>query len=160
MLRQRATRKYGQRTPTKLGIRVIRALLWLVLFVATIWSFGALWWDFPIPALRFPAAAGYALGAMVLFIVVRNRWRALACLAIGFIIVLAWWLTFQPSNNRVWQPDVAQTAWSEIEGDRVTLHNVRNCDYRTETSYTPRWETRTVELSRLSGIDLTITYWG
>ena len=38
----------------------------------------------------------------------------------------------------------------------VTLHNVRNCDYRTETDYTPRWETRPVDLARLSGLDLAI----
>ena len=42
----------------------------------------------------------------------------------------------------------------------MTLHNVRNCDYRTETDYTPRWETRTVRLSQLTGIDLAINYWG
>jgi len=42
----------------------------------------------------------------------------------------------------------------------VTLHNVRNCDYRTETDYKPRWETRTVRISQITGIDLAINYWG
>jgi hypothetical protein len=79
---------------------------------------------------------------------------------VGFILVLVWWRTIQPSNDRAWQPDVAQTPWAEIDGDRVTLHNVRNCEYRTETDYTPRWETRTVDLSHLTGIDLAINYWG
>ena len=55
---------------------------------------------------------------------------------------------------------MAQEPWAEINGDEVTLHNVRNCDYRTETDYTPRWETRTVRLSQLTGIDLAINYWG
>ena len=40
------------------------------------------------------------------------------------------------------------------------MHNVRNCDYRTETDYTPHWETRTVRLSQITGIDLAINYWG
>jgi len=40
------------------------------------------------------------------------------------------------------------------------LHNVRNCDYRTETDYTPHWETRTVHISQITGIDLAIDYWG
>jgi hypothetical protein len=30
------------------------------------------------------------------------------------------------------------------------LHNVRNCDYRTETDYTPHWETRTVRISQIT----------
>jgi hypothetical protein len=40
------------------------------------------------------------------------------------------------------------------------LHNVRNCEYRTEADYTPRWETRTVDLRQLRGLDLAINYWG
>jgi len=69
-------------------------------------------------------------------------------------------LSLKPSNFRQWQPDVAETAWAEINGDRVTIHNFRNCDYRGEFDYTPHWETRTVDLSKLRGIDIFITYWG
>ena len=60
----------------------------------------------------------------------------------------------------LWQPDVAQLAWAEINGDEVTLHNVRNYDYRSETDYTARWETRNVRISQITGIDLAINYWG
>ena len=49
---------------------------------------------------------------------------------------------------------------AEINGDEITIHNVRNCDYRTETVFTPHWETRTVWLSRITGMDLAINYWG
>ena len=77
-----------------------------------------------------------------------------------FALVLAWWLTLKPSNDRAWQPDVAQTAWAEIDGDHVTIHNVRNCDYRTEGDYTPRWETRSFDLSQIRGMDIFLTYWG
>ncbi len=55
---------------------------------------------------------------------------------------------------------MAQLPWAEINGDEVTLHNVRNCDYRTETDFTPRGETRTVRVSQLKGVDLFINYWG
>jgi hypothetical protein len=55
---------------------------------------------------------------------------------------------------------VAKTPWAETDGERITLHNVRNCDYRTETDYTARWETRNVDLAHLSGLDLAINYWG
>jgi Domain of unknown function (DUF4105) len=66
----------------------------------------------------------------------------------------------KPSNDRDWQQDVAETAWAEINGDEVTVHNVRNCDYRTETDFTPHWETRTVRLSGITGMDVAINYWG
>jgi hypothetical protein len=60
----------------------------------------------------------------------------------SFCIVLTWWLSLRPSNRRDWRPDVAQTAWTENDGDRVTIHNLRTCDYRTETEYMNCWHDR------------------
>jgi hypothetical protein len=77
-----------------------------------------------------------------------------------FAIAVGWWLSLQPSNVRDWQPDVSETAWAEIAGDRVTVHNVRNFIYRSETDYIPRWETRVVDLPSIRGADIFITYWG
>ena len=37
---------------------------------------------------------------------------------------------------------------------------MRNCDYRNETDFTTHWETRTVRLSQITGMDLAIMYWG
>ncbi|HBE88578.1 MAG TPA: hypothetical protein DDW67_05485 [Elusimicrobia bacterium] len=73
---------------------------------------------------------------------------------------LGWWLTLKPSNDRDWQPDAARTAWAEVDGNAVTVHNVRNFDYRAETDYDQRWETRSYDLSRIRGVDLMFTYWG
>ena len=55
---------------------------------------------------------------------------------------------------------MAQTAWAEINGNQVKIHNFRNCDYRTEADYTLVWETKVVGLSELRGLDVFITYWG
>eukprot|EP01030_Chromulinospumella_sphaerica_P015030 gene15030-14829_t len=37
--------------------------------------------------------------------------------------------------------------------------NVRNFEWRTETDYTPRWETREYDLSQLQTADLVLSYW-
>ncbi len=42
----------------------------------------------------------------------------------------------------------------------MTIHNVRNFDYRTETDFTPRHETHSYDLQNLRGVDLFVTYWG
>ena len=102
----------------------------------------------------------FALTMALALVFLKPRWRSAAVFIAGFLLVLCWWLMLKPSNTRAWQADVAQTAWAEIRGDEVTLHNVRNCDYLTETNYTPRWETRTVRLSQLTGMDIALTYWG
>ena len=81
------------------------------------------------------------------------------CLA-GFGLVLAWWLSQRPSNQREWRADVARTAWTETNGEQVTIHNLRNCDYRSETEYTDCWHERTVDLSQLRGVDFFFVNWG
>ncbi len=143
------------------GLRLLGLiLLWFVAAGITLWAIGALAYDFPLKSSRGGVAGVYTVAALGVIVWKRGRPIALAILGGGFLLVLLWWRTLQPSNDRHWQPDVAQTGWAEIEGDRVTLHNVRNCVYRTETDYTPRWETRTVNLSHLRGVDLAIDYWG
>jgi hypothetical protein len=136
-----------------------RGLIWLVVLLLTLWATAALYFDWPVGSQRLPAALTYALVILVLAIY-RLQWRGLAVAIVAFVCVLAWWLSLRPSNDRAWQPDVAQTAWAEIDRDQVTIHNFRNCDYRTETDYTPHWETKTVDLSQLRGLDVFITYWG
>jgi hypothetical protein len=138
----------------------LAALGGLVGLVAIAWATGALYFDLPIAWLRAPLAGIYGLAMLAALLFVKGRWRALGLVAFGFVAVLAWWFTIKPSHEGNWQPDVAQLAWAEIKGDEVTLHNVRNCDYRTETDYDARWETRTVRISQITGVDLAINYWG
>jgi hypothetical protein len=152
---------YANRSPSRSWSSLFcLAILWAAAAGMTLWALGALWYDPREKTLGHIVAGVYIVGALVLVGSRKTQWRKLTWLAIWFALVLSWWLTLQPSNERPWQPDVAQTAWAEIRGDTVTLHNVRNCEYRTELDYTPRWETRTVDLSHLSGVDLAINYWG
>ena len=143
-------------------MRVIRYILWtfawLAAFIGATWAFGALYFDFP-KAATF-AAIAFLLAVLAIVIFVRGKLLKLAIIFGAFAVVDVWWFTLKPSNDREWQPDVAQTAWAEINGDEFTIHNVRNCDYRTETDFTPRWETRTVRLSQITGMDVAINYWG
>jgi hypothetical protein len=139
---------------------VLVSLGCLACVLATTWGVGALYFDLPIAWLRAPLALIYASAMLSALIFLKGRWRGMGIVAAGFAVVLAWWLTIKPIEERPWQPDVARRAWAEIHGDQITIHNLRNCEYRTETDYIPRWETRVVQLSKLTGVDLAITYWG
>jgi hypothetical protein len=138
-----------------------RLILWTVLLAATAWGSAALWFDGPASRpLAALLAAAYSLAVLALLIVVRPRRRAYAAFLVLFAVLLGWWLSLAPSNNRDWQPDVARLPTAEIRGDTLTLHNLRNFDYRSETDYTEHWETRSYDLSRLRGLDLFVIYWG
>jgi hypothetical protein len=134
--------------------------LWVVALICALWAFGAVYFDFPIATLRIGAASLFGLLLLGMLIFVPGKVFKLALCLGGFALVLGWWLTLKPTNDRAWQPDVAQTAWTKKDGDIVTVHNVRNCDYRTENDYTVHWETRIVDLSKITGMDLSIMYWG
>ena len=134
--------------------------MWLVLALLTLWAVAALYVDFRIAALRIPLTVIYVLAIIAILVKVKRRpWAAALCLA-GFCVVLTWWLSLKPSNDGDWQADTSRTAWAEINGDRVTIHNLRNCDYHTETEYSDCWSDRSVYLSQLRYADLFFTTWG
>lgn len=145
-------------------MKIVRGLLLslaaVVAFGCVVWAAGALYFDLPWTGLRGPAAIAYLLLVIVAAFLVRGAWKRVAALFAAFGIVCAWWLTLQPSNDRDWQADVAKTAWAEIDGDKVTIHNFRNFDYRSATDIVPHWETRTVRLSQLKEADISINFWG
>ena len=139
---------------------LLRLPLYFVLAIATLWAAGALYFDLPIAWLRGPLAFIYGLAMFGALIFVKGRWRAMSVVSLGFAAVLAWWLTLKPTGHKAWQPDVARSPWADIDGDVITLHDVRNFDYRTETDFTPNWEMRVFHLSKLTAVDYSITYWG
>ena len=151
-------------TPLSVGLRLLRRIApiiaRMVLAILTLWAIAALYVDCRISALRIPVALIYLLGAITVFVRFRRtRWAAVLYL-LGFCIVLTWWFTLKPSNVGNWQPNVERTAWVEITGDRVTIHNLRNCNYRTETEYSDCWGDRTVYLSQIRAADMFLTNWG
>ncbi len=139
---------------------LLRGIILLLVLIGVAWAFGAFWFDLPFAQLRRVVAVLFAGGALAGLIFVRPWWRAQLAVAVAVASVAAWWFTIQPTNDRDWQPDVAQTAYAEIEGDRVVIHNFRNFHYRSKTDYDQRWETRTVHLSNLRGIDFFTDFWG
>jgi hypothetical protein len=145
-------------------LTVLRAagigLLWLIAAGLTAWAAAALYIDLPVKGAGLPAAIVYLATIAAALVLISGQGRKAAACVIGFVLVLAWWLTLAPSNDRDWQGDVTQTPWADIDGDKVTIHNVRNFDYRTETDYTPHWETRSYDVRDIRGADLFITFWG
>ena len=80
------------------------------------------------------------------------RWVALAILILILLPFAYVWIRERPSNARNWSSDQQLLAHAEIAGDRVTIHNVRNFTYRSETEYEPRYETRTYDLNKLDSV--------
>jgi hypothetical protein len=126
-----------------------------------VWGSAVLWFDGPTSRpLAGLLAGGFALSGALLLVWLRPFGRAVVGFSLLFLVVLLWWLGIEASNKRDWQVDVARLPSATIEGDRVTVSNVRNFDYRTGDDYTERWEERSYDLGKLRGADLLLSYWG
>jgi len=137
------------------------ACLGLVVAGATMWAALALYFsDLPGEPLRLGLAAAFALGTLAAFLFLRNRRRTLVGFGIAFAAVFLWWTSIEPSNERDWQTDVAVLPYATRDGDLVTLHNIRNFDYRTtDQDFAPRYDDRTFDLRELDALDLIAVYW-
>ena len=135
----------------------------LVILVLTGWGALVLYYLGPGSAGVRQALAWLfaALGAVAVVALAVGRGRRIAVLAFaaGLVAVLVFWMGAKPSNSRDWQPEVALLPYAEIDGDRVTVHNIRNFDYRTETDFTPQYYDRTFDLRKLDRVDLLAAYW-
>ncbi len=114
-----------------------------------------------LPDMIRPWAAGFfAIGSLFVLVGKYSRRRNRLGFLIVFALVLTWWLLMPPNNNRNWQDDLATLAWADIVGDKVTVHNIRNNDYRTDTDFIVHHYDKTFDLSKLKGVDLFLVYWG
>ena len=144
--------------------RFFRALghlfVYAVLLVFALWAVAALYFDVRIAWLRIPCIIFYLLALVVVFVLFKTFWRRILASFACSVIVMLWWFSLKPSNNENWQADVSRTAYAEVQGNLVTIHNLRNCDYRAEFDYTCQWETKQVNLDDIRGLDLFLDYWG
>jgi hypothetical protein len=141
-------------------MRVLLGLLLApVVLGMTAWAAGALYYAPLPPGVRAPLAIGFAALTVLAFAVLPRRGRTLAAFLVAFGAIVAWFLAIPASNDRDWQPEVAKLAYATVNGNLVTLHNIRNFAYRTETDFTPRWYDKTFDLTKLDRGDIVASYW-
>lgn len=148
----------------RFGRLVFRGLGALVVLLSGAWAALALWYQFPGPSIAKGAAVVlWCLLALAAVIALLLGHRKMPLLYVGgYAILLAWWMTIAPRNDRVWADDVAMATRAQTDPgnpDLITLTQVRNFDWRSETDYMPRWEARSYDLKRLASVDMALSYW-
>ena len=155
---------------------IIRFLLVLALLLSAMWLLLAIWYQFGIKSVITWSAILIITSLLTALITAlyrpklvnkiigfshTRRWLAVSY-AIIWVLGLSWFMSIEPLDTRNWQPEVSQRVTYERDAnnpDLITFTNVRNFDWRTESKATERWETRTVDMSKLSGVDVTNSYW-
>ena len=62
----------------------------------------------------------------------------------------------KPSNDRDWAPEQAVLARADFAGHRVTVHNIRDCRWRTVDDFTLSYYDKTFDLDRLRSVDFIV----
>ena len=128
--------------------------------IALAWATLAVYYSNLPPWCRPAASAIFIAGQFVILLLVKPRSRKFLACGLLWAAVLVWWLLIPPSNNRDWQRDLALLPGAERHGNQLTVHNIRNCDYRSETAFDVRYYDRTFDLDRLRSVDLFLVRWG
>lgn len=143
-------------------LRFVAVLLaTLLLGLPAFWGALALWYQAPSAQLKCGLITLWSAFSLGVLIALWHGRAGLAFLgfAIAFGILLIWWQQISPTNDRQWADDVAKITSGTIDGNRVTLRNVRNFDWRRNDDYTQRWETRVYHLDKLDSVDMIMSYW-
>lgn len=142
--------------------RAILAVFCLPVAFSGLWGAMALWFRLPgsdciTTAASFAFAALAFWAALSLFRPGRRRWVAAYAVSFGALII--WWNTLVPPAEGNWSPEVARQVTGSIEGDVLTLRNMRTFDWRTEEDFTETWGTQSFDLSQIESVDLFMSYW-
>ncbi len=138
------------------------AFVSVVMILCSLWGALALWFRISenkvLKALSAVAWAAFGAGAVL------AAWRGRAAAgvtaeAMAMAVLLTWWLRLRPTHDAEWADELAQMTTGVVDGNRVTIHNVRNFEWRTAADYTPAWETRTYDLDALQSVDMIMSYW-
>lgn len=139
----------------------MKLLVWIMLVLATavltVFSLGAVHYQLAVP-LRWIAFAGIC-ACLVLTLWLGPKWGWLILLAEAGVI-FAWYATIRPSNDLAWAPDVEHGVTGTINGDLVTLSNVRDFRWHTRDSAEMKWRTVTVDLQKIESVDILTSVWG
>ena len=76
-----------------------------------------------------------------------------------FLALVFWFFSIEPMQNRDWVLENARVPEIEITGDLVTVRNIRNFNYRTETDFDVAYYDKTFDINKLKAADLFISFW-
>lgn len=151
---------------------LIKSVKWLIhcifsLFVllSSLWLCLALWVQQPIhPIVSYGLIVAWACFSLSILgiyfsqhLISRNKDILLYIL--GFVCALGWYFNLDARQDRDWNPEVSRLLSYEIQGNQVTLHNVRDFHWHADGRYDAVWQNRVLNLNQITGVNIITSYW-
>lgn len=142
---------------------VLKSLLSCLLACLSGWGVLAIYYgDSQISLWQILLAVVFGLVGLATLIGIWNsywRRRVLTIYIVSFALVLGWWFSIEPSNDRQWTAESVRLPRAVINGNQVTVYNIRNFSYRSETDFIAAYYDKTFDLNKLDSVDLFAVYW-
>ncbi|MEG2749276.1 MAG: DUF4105 domain-containing protein [Acinetobacter sp.] len=148
-----------------LAMWLLHGAFTLFVILSSIWLCLALWFQQPFGNIFSRVIIAiwvlFALSLIGFYINGHIVSRRTDILLYGFVFACAllWYFSLEARQDRDWNPEVAKQLHYEKQGDMVTLHNVRNFNWRSNEDYDIHWESRTVDLNKITGLNVIASYW-
>ncbi|MFH4157609.1 Lnb N-terminal periplasmic domain-containing protein [Acinetobacter bereziniae] len=149
----------------RLGMGLLHSLFCLFVVMTSIWFCLAIWIQQPLGQIFsyfiIILWAIFALSILGIYFTKNLFTRKIDSLIylVAFLLSLVWYFNIPAKQDREWSPEVSRIFSYEKQGQLVTIHNVRNFDWRTTDQYDERWETRTYNLDDITGVNIITSYW-
>lgn len=81
-------------------------------------------------------------------------------LTITFFVLFVIYFSFRPTNNADWSLDQQILSSAKISNNLITVENVRNFRYTSESDYAPNYYTQTYDLNKIKNVDYIVEPFG
>jgi hypothetical protein len=148
-----------------LAMGLLHGAFTLFVILSSIWLCLALWYQQPFGNIFSRVIIAiwvlFALSLIGFYISghIVSRRTDILLYGFAFACALLWYFSLEARQDRDWNPEVAKQLHYEKQGDIVTLHNVRNFNWRSNEDYDIHWESRTVDLNKITGLNVIASYW-
>jgi hypothetical protein len=133
-------------------IVLLPLLLWSSAVIALAGGVGGVVWG-PRTALAFAAFVALTTSLFL------HR-RAWIGVVVTFGVLTAAWATTTPTLDRDWLEFAQRTPYATVDGSKVTIHDVRNFRYQSNTEWTPGWYDETYDVNEIEQGYLVLTRFG
>ena len=110
--------------------------------------------------LRIAVVLATALLPPIAFVLVRRSPGGRVVVEGVLVLAVIAWLSTPPSNEGSWSAEYARIPTATFDGDLVTLRNVRDFRWTSDTEFTPRYYDATFDLNELETLDFIKVHWG
>lgn len=116
-------------------------------------------WGGHLDVLRLILAILVAAGIIALPFVLDTA-RGLGIGAVLSLVVVLWWTSHEPSNERDWAEPASRAPWAIIDGDQITIYDIRDFRYDEEGRWVANWYDATFDLGEIEQSYFILTTFG